>query len=235
MKANRTIPNQEQSLGRLRKMIKDKLGPGIWGLIKESHNFTHEEILFLFSRVFTTFGIDYIKEIRTSFPDCICVKDNKEYTIEFEPLLSSFRDHINKDDLSICHCIVCWKDDLDSYNILRQEIEKNNIEVIELKTFYEEEKIKDRFSNYEWSRKDLESLSKKQLLALRSFILLKSDILTSIEISKSTDIKGKALGGVIGGFKYKKEPLIQKHPDGWQFNKKYREKIIGVLKKFELI
>lgn len=235
MKVEREIPNQEQSLGRLRKILKDKLGTGIWGLKKENQLFTHEEILFLFSRIFQAFGIDYIKEIRTSYPDCICIKDNKEYTIEFESLLSTFRNHINNDDLSKCNCIICWEDDLDRYNNIRLEIDKNNIEVIELKRLYEENKIKDRFKSYEWNRKDFESLSKSQLLILKAFIVLDSDILSSDKISDSTGIRGRALGGPLGNLKHYKEALINKHPDGWQLNRKYRDKIIEVLRKFKYI
>jgi hypothetical protein len=66
------------------------LGEGIWGLEKKD-NFTHEEILFLFARVFPIFGIDYIKLIRTNYPDCICVMDGNEVGIEIESVLSSFR------------------------------------------------------------------------------------------------------------------------------------------------
>lgn len=235
MSIEREIRNQEQSLGRLRKILKDKLGKGIWGLKKENEPFSHEEILFLFSRIFQAFGIDYIKEIRQSYPDCICIKDDKEYTIELEPVLSGFRDHIYKDDLSKCNCIICWKDDLERYNNIRQEIDKNNIEVIELKILYEENKIKDRFKSYEWKRKDFERLPKNKLLILKAFIVSNSDILSSDKISDSTGLRGKALGGPLGNLGVYKEPLINRHPDGWQLNKKYRKNIIEVLKRFNYI
>jgi hypothetical protein len=237
MNVEREIPNQEQSLGRLRKVLKDKLGTGIWGLKKENEKFTHEEILFLFSRIFQMFGIDYIKEIRQNFPDCICIKDDKEYTIELEPVLSGFSEHIRnkRHDLSKCNCIICWKDDLEHYNYIRQEIDKYNIEVIELKRLYEENKIKDRFKSYEWKRKDFERLPKNKLLILKAFILKNKDILSTDEISDSTELKGKALGGPLGNLGVYKEPLINKHPDGWQLNKKYKENIIEVLKRFKYI
>lgn len=221
---------------RLRKAIKDNLGVGIWVLNKEDENFTHEEILFLFSRIFPVFGIDYIKEIRTNFPDCICVKDDQDIAIEFEPILSSFRDHISKDDLSKCHYIVCWKDDLELHNPIREEIIKNKIAVIQLKQFYEEGKVKSRIKSIEWNEKDFDKLSENQLKALYAFIALDKDILTREDISKYINVKGKGLGGVLGGFKSSKEWLVRVHPKGgWQFNKKYRQKIIDTIKKFEII
>ena len=237
MRVEREILNQEQTVGILRKLVNDKYGPGIWGLKKENEKFSHEEMLFLFSRIFQAFGIDYIKEVRQTFPDCICIKADKEYTVELEPELSSFKEHINNPnhDLSKCNCIVCWKDDLDHYNNMRQKIDKNNIEVYELEKYYEENKIKDRFKSYEWKRKDFRKIPKNKLLILRAFIVSKEDILSTDHISKSAGIKGKALGGPLGNLGAHKEPLVTKHPDGWQLNKKYRENIIEVLKEFKYI
>ena len=34
-----------------------------------------------------------MKKVRTEYPDCICSKDGQEVGIEFEPVLSSFKNH----------------------------------------------------------------------------------------------------------------------------------------------
>lgn len=112
----------QAQVARLKAISRDKLGEGIWGLKKTKDKFTHEEIIFLFSRIFNALGFDYIKEIRTEYPDCICVRENKEVGIEFEPILSSFADHIQKHDLNSCQYIVCWKDDLNPSDSILQEI-----------------------------------------------------------------------------------------------------------------
>lgn len=56
---------KEQSLkaqvGILKKIVNDKLGEGFWGLKKEKDKFTHEEIVFLFARIFRALGFDHIK------------------------------------------------------------------------------------------------------------------------------------------------------------------------------
>lgn len=204
----RELISLKQQNARLRKAIKDQLGVRIWGLNKEGEIFTHEEIVFLFSRVFPVFGIDYVKEIRTNFPDCLCVKDGEDIAIEFEPVLSSFRDHITKDDLSRCHYIVCWKDDLEPYSPIMEEITKNNITVIQLKQFYEEGKVRSRRKSLEWNKKDFERLSTNQLNLLFSFITLNKEILTREEISSQIKVKGKALGGTLAGYTTSKEWLL---------------------------
>lgn len=228
---SKQVESLKQQNARLRKVVKDKLGREVWGLDKKD-KFTHEEIVFLFARVFPVFGIDYIKKVRSSYPDCICVKDDKEIAIEFEPVLSSFRDHINKDKLTQCQYIVCWKDDLELHSPIKEEIQKHDITVIELRRFYEEGKVKDRTKSLEWSRKDMQRFTENQLKLLYAFVALEKDILTSEEISKFTKVKGKALGGVIGGFTQSKEWIIRKHPRGWQFNKKYKQKVIEVVREF---
>lgn len=228
---SKQVESLRQQNARLWKAIKDKLGSGVWGLDKKD-NFTHEEIVFLFARVYPAFGIDYIKEVRSSYPDCICIKNGEEIAIEFEPVLSSFRDHIQKDDLGKCQYIVCWQDDLESYSPIKEEIQKHDINIIKLKDFYEEGKVKDRSKSLDWSLKDMQRLTENQIKLLYAFIANDKDILTSKEISKFIGVKGKALGGVIGGFKTTKEWLIRKHPRGWQFNKKYKHKIIKIVSEF---
>ncbi len=128
----------------MKKVVKDKLDLGVWGLNKKGDSFTHEEIVFLFARIFPVFGFEYIEKVRTSFPDCIAVKDDQEVSIEFEPKLSLFADHVGKHDLKKCQYIVCWKDDLEPYDSLGKKIIDNNITVIQLKKYFEEGKVKRR-------------------------------------------------------------------------------------------
>ena len=74
-----------------------------------------------------------------------------------------------------------------------------------------------------------------KLKALYAFIALDKEILTLEEISKFIDIKGQVLGGILGTYMASKEWLIRKHPSGgWQFNQKYKQKVIDTVKKFNL-
>lgn len=219
----------------LRKVAKDNLGKGVWGLNKDNDKFSHEEIVFLFARVFPVFGIDYVKEVRTEFPDCVCMKDGEEITIEFEPILSSFADHIKKDDLSKCKWIVCWEDNLDLHNNIRDEIKNHNIKVIELKMFYEENRIKSRTRSFEWSRKEIGKLSHNRLKLLKAYISLGKDNLTKDEIIRETGISGKALGPVLGSYPPTKDWLIRHHPKGGiEFNVKYKKIVIDIIREFEI-
>jgi hypothetical protein len=226
----------KQQIARLRKVARDQLGEGFWGLRKDAQNFTHEEIIFLFARVFSAYGIDYIREIRTNYPDCICVKEAQEIGIEFEPLLSSFQSHLAKnDDLTKCQYIVCWKDDLEIHSPLRQEIERHNINVIELEHLYKDFRIKKRNQSIEWTESEMERLGVNQLKVLNAFISLDKDILKKEDIGDSVNIHGRGLGGALKGFTEmakRKEWLVRKHPMGWQFNKKYRQKVVSTIKKF---
>jgi len=234
METNESISLRQQN-ARLRKAVKDKLGPGIWGLDKGGENLTHEEIVFLFARVFPAFGIDYIKEIKTNYPDCICVKGDKDIRIEFEPLLSAFQDHINKDDLSKCQYIVCWMNDLSPYHNIQEEIDKNNITIIELKQLYEEGRVRSRYKSLEWSKKDFERLGTNKLKTLYAFIDLNKDRLTKAEIGDYIGIHGRGLGGVIGTFTKNKDWVVREHPSGgWEFNQKYKQEVIETVKKFKL-
>jgi hypothetical protein len=222
----------------LSKIANDNLGDGVWGLKRDDNKFSHEEILFLFARIFPVLGIDYIIKVRTEFPDCICMKGGEEFTIELEPLLSNFKDHLYKHEINKCNCIVCWKDDLGRYDSLIKELENHNIEVIELEKYYEELKIKDRKTSLEWGLEDIKKLGTNQLRILKCFIDYDKDILTTenlIEYFKGRDyLQGKSLGGAITGFtqRKKKEPLISIHHKGWLLNSKYKDKIIQTLKNF---
>lgn len=230
----------ESQVGRLKKVVKDTLGEGLWGLKKDSKKFTHEEILFLFARVFPVYGIDYIKEVRTEYPDCICVKEGKEIGIEFEVELSSFRDHLTKHDLSKCQYVVCWKDDLELYNPMREEIEKNGIEVLELQKLYEEGKVKTRKTSLVVDQALIDGLAENQLKVLKAFIDANKHLLTKDEIAEATGVHGKSLGGPLGGFMILRKSMVdwivRKRPDRvtWEFNKKHRDKIIATLKKFRI-
>jgi hypothetical protein len=124
---------------RLKKIVRDPLGEGIWGLKKEDNKFTHEEIGFLFARIFYALGFDYVKKVRTEFPDCICYREGQEVGIEFEPALSLSRDHIQKHNLDSCQYIICWEDNLESYDPMIDEIKGKHIKVIELKKIFEEQ------------------------------------------------------------------------------------------------
>jgi hypothetical protein len=230
MPTEETSERQQNAI--LRKVIKDRLGEGIWGLDKKE-SFTHEEILFLFARVFPVLGVDYVKEVRTKYPDCICVMDGKDIGIEFEPVLSSFQDHISKDDLSKCQYIVCWKNDLDPNSNIQREIHKHNIQVFQLRDFYEAVRVKDRIKAEVWTRKDFENLSTNQLKVLYSFIRLDKEILTNDEIREFAKLEGKTLGPLLTSFSKKVDWLVRKHPSGgWQFNQTYRPLVEDTLRKF---
>jgi hypothetical protein len=228
------LKSLEQQVAILKKVVRDKLGTGIWGLDKKE-NFTHEEIVFLFARVFPVFGIDFIKEIRTVYPDCICVKDGKEVAIEFEPLLSSCKDHVNNKELYKCQYIVCWKNDLPLHSSIQKEIDENNIQVLQLKEFYEANIVKDRIKPVVWTRKDMEKLKTNQLKVLSAFIEIDQEILTNDEIGNHIRIAGKTLGPVLSSFTKNQDWLIRKHHSGgWQFNMRYKQEVIDTLKKFPI-
>jgi len=220
----------------LRKIARDQLGEGIWGLRKDIQRFTHEEIVFLFARVFSLYGIDYVKEIRTNYPDCICVKEAQEIGIEFEALLSGFQSHLaNSDDLTKCQYIVCWKDDVEIHSPLRHEIERHKINVLELERLYNDFRVKRRSQSVEWTENEMARLKPNQLKVLNVFISLDRDVLKTGDIGDSLNIHGRALGGALKGFTEmakRKEWLVRKHPMGWQFNKKYRQKVVTTIKEF---
>lgn len=220
---------------RLRTIIRDKLGEGIWGL-EEKEKFTHEEIVFLFARIFSALGFDYIKQIRTEYPDCICVKDNKEVRVEFEPVLSAFRDHIGKDDLNLCKYIVCWKDDLDLDDSILEEAKKFNIEIIELERIFKEGKIRDKDKSMAI---DISKLRENQLMILKAFINLGKEILTMQEIADATGFYEKAFAGAISGLtqrqKGKIDWIVRQRPDKrWEMNPQHRSTVVETLKKFKM-
>jgi hypothetical protein len=227
-------------ISTLRRLASDKLGKGIWGLTERDDKFTHEEIAFLFARIFPALGIDQIITIRSKFPDCICITDDGiEIGIELEPSLSSFGDHINKHDLTKCHCIVCWNDDLELHSTTQKAIKEHQIEVIELQTLYKDIKVTKKSHKTGITQKDIDKLTYKQLRALKAFIRIGKDILTKEEILRELGISGKGLGGSLKGFpelaKRKHDWLVRQRPDKkWQFNTKHKDKVIKKIKEFDI-
>jgi hypothetical protein len=223
-------------LAKCRAIARDRLGHGVWGL-EEKDKFTHEEIVFLFARIFPYLGFNHIKRVRTDFPDCIGVIEDKEVGIEFEPALSSFKNHIEKDDLSLCQYIVCWEDDVSLYDPIGEEIKKFNIRIIQLKKIYEEIGLK----RLQKGPIDIDKLKLKpnQLKILKAFIDLGTNTLTMEEIAEATGIHGKALGGPLGAFillqKGKIGPwILRQLPDKkWELNSQHRSKIIERLKELK--
>ena len=223
----------------LKRIARDKLGTGIWGL-ETKNKFTHEEIVFLFARIFRALGFDYIKKIRTEFPDCICIRDNKqdkEVGVEFEPVLSYFGDHLQKHNLNLCQYIVCWENDLKYNDSISEEIRKYNIEVLELKKIYEGliriiDKDKDKGI-------DLSKLREIQLKILKAFIRRDKDILTKEEIAEESGIQGKRLGGPFGSFvllqRTRNDWLVRQRPDRkWEINPKHKTDIKAILERFNI-
>lgn len=223
----------------LRKLATDELGEGIWGLAKEpTASFSHEEIVFLFARVFQALGFDTIQEIRTQYPDCIATKSGELKHIEFEPLLSSFQSHLSKDDLSICDYIICWDDDLPLDHHLKSVLRENGIEVIELKEIYRKTRIKRKPpTSIEYREKDIRRLTEKQLKILSAFVRTGKSFLTKQQLAEATGLVGRALGGALKGFPEQAETrdwLLRKTPKGWQFNDKYRRMVERVVNEFSI-
>ena len=239
--SEKLIARLKQQVAIHRKISSDKLGKGYWGLTKEpDQKFTHEEILFLFARVFSLIGFDSIKHIRTNYPDVIAIQDDLKKNIEIETTLSSFKHHISQnDDLSICDYVLCWNDDLDRIDDLREILRDNNIEVIELEKFYEITKKKEpRMRPVVYTQKDIERLADGQLKLLSAFVTSEKTVLTRNELKEMLGNPGKALGGWIGSFTAQsrtKEWLIRKAPWGYQFNEKYRTLVEKVLREFGYI
>ena len=178
------------------------LGDGIWGLKKDkdSETFTHEEIVFLFARVFDLLGFDYVKEVKTGFPDCISARDGKKVGVEFEPMLSSFEDHLNKHDLSMCNYIVCWRNDLPIFDKIRKAVEEHNIEVIELSHIYREKGLKNKKRTFAITNNDIIGFTPYEKSILRAFIANNADTLTKEQMTSATGLEGKTLGGAVSGF-----------------------------------
>ena len=233
------IESLQAQVSRSKKIIKDILGEGIWGLKKEDNKFTHEEIGFLFARLFYALGFDYVKKVRTEFPDCICHREGQEVGIEFEPVLSLFRDHIRKHDLDLCRYIICWENDLEPYDSMMDEIKEKHIEVIELKKIYEGQKISNRYSKKVITQADIDKFSQNKLKVLKAFVASGKDILTKEEISHELGISGRGLGGALKGFteleRGKIDWIVRQRPDrNWEINPQHKNNIIATLEKYHI-
>jgi len=233
------IESLQAQVSRSKKIIKDVLGEGIWGLKKEDNRFTHEEIVFLFARMFYALGFDYVKKVRTEFPDCLCWREGQEVGIEFEPVLSSFREHIRKHDLDSTQYIICWENDLETYDSMIDEIKAKHIEVIELKKIYEEHRISNRCSKKVITQADIDKFTPNKLKVLKAFIESGKDILTKEEISDELGISGRGLGGVLKAFteleRRKIDWIVRQRPDRkWEINPQHKNNIRATLKKYQI-
>jgi len=222
------ITTLEARIRGLKGAASRTLGKGFWGLKKEKEDFSHEEIVFLFARIFNSLAFDYVKEIKVPFPDCVCIEDNDQKGIEFEVKLSDFSNHLNSPNLKKCQYIVCWENDLDSDNPLYETIKSNNIGIIELKRKYDEGKIKSLKSQLAYSDRDLLRLSDNAKKILRAFIASGKNELTRDEIKELTELQGQGLGGALSGFTQRenKEWLVRrKGRSMYSFNTNYKDKI----------
>jgi len=71
---------------------------------------THEEMMFLFSKMHEKIGFPYILKIQTAYPDVEALDEDRTVKkIEIETFASQF-DH----DLKGCDFIVCWENDLET-------------------------------------------------------------------------------------------------------------------------
>ena len=85
---------------------------------------THEEIMFLFSKMHEKIGFPYITQIQTAYPDVLAIdSDRKVRRIEIENFASQF-DH----DPKGCDYIVCWENDLET-------VQEGWPEIIQLKDY----------------------------------------------------------------------------------------------------
>jgi len=82
--SNKELKSLRQSCNKLRGMLADKLGKGYWGIGIRDDFPTHEEIIFLFSKIHLSLGFETINKIQTEFPDCDAIRDGNTITIEFE-------------------------------------------------------------------------------------------------------------------------------------------------------
>ncbi len=234
----KTIERLQAKQATLIKLANDNLGVGYWGLEKKK-KITHEEVVFLFARVFDSLdlGLTSIEEIRTGYPDCIANKNGKQKFIEFEPKSSQFKEHIRKkDDLKKCNYIICWEDDLDKDSPTKEKIKANGIEIKALKPLCDEFKTKKSIREFKWTEDDIRKIKLSRLKVLSAFIKADKNLLTPKEIGKLSGITGRALGGSLTGFfQEKKERLIDHSPYGYKLNEKYKDRIKKVLVDNEII
>lgn len=224
----------KQSNASLRRVSSGELGLGYWGLNPpDNRKISHEEIVFLFSKVHISLGFESILFIQTDYPDCLALKGGQKKYIEFEPKLSAF-DH---KDLSACNYIICWEDDLDESNLLKKRIKDAKIEIIELKKYWNLTKTAKRKKSFEWNKRDFEKMKPEKIKILSAFIKSGNEFLTDEEVQEYSGKKGKSYGGAKKGFfeHKEREKLIQEVKNGLKINKKYWNVIKEVLIERELL
>lgn len=226
-----------QSLNKLKGMLANKMGRGYWGVEIRDDFPTHEEMVFLFSKIHLSLGFEIIKKVQTEFPDCEAIKNGDAITIEFEPKLSAFKDHRN--EMKKCNCIICWEDDLEEYNSIKEEIRKHNIEIISLKDIWEQFKIKEAIpKRIEWTDKDFRKLSELQLRILSAFIVEDKDSMTKDEIQQVSKATGKPTGGALSGLlahTNKRYPILKQYSHKYVLDSRCRLLLTKVLKECKMI
>ena len=71
---------------------------------------SHEEVMFLFSKLHEKIGFPYITKIQKEYPDVFALDDNRKIIrMEIETYASQFEGH----DPKGCDVIVCWENDLE--------------------------------------------------------------------------------------------------------------------------
>jgi len=235
---DRELRSLQQLVARLRGLTRQRLGEGVWGLEKEpTASFSHEEIVFLFARIFQALDLDTVQEIRTQYPDCVARMDDQVKYIEFEPFLSSFRPHAANDDLGMCDYIICWVDDLQPHDDLRNLLVENEIEVIELRDIYEKTRPEDTLPPlpFRYTEDDIRRLPGKKLRMLWAFARTGESFLTKEQLAEVTGVRGRGLGGALKGFTEqakRRDWLLRQWGDGlWEFNDYYRAMVERVLRQ----
>lgn len=231
----------KQGRASLRRKATQELGIGYWGLKEKSDdNISHEEIVFLFAKIHDRLGFQAIRLIQTPYPDCIAIKDNEEKRIEFEVKTTDFYPK-HRGAESSCNYIICWVDDKDTNVELKETLEQHNIEVIELKSWWQKtHAVKKIPKNLKWTKDEIRELPLSKLIVLKALTSDKAEnnnyFLTKNELSELACM-GKALGAAVGKFKYPqgKEELVKAMSGGYNFNSKYLDAVKAAIKEIEEI
>ncbi len=222
------IARLKQANASLRRASRKHLGPGYWGLAPgedQDRKFTHEEIVFLFARVWDMLGFDSVQLVQTEYPDCTVLEDGEQKHIEFEPYISAATEqHILGHDLSKCDYIVCWEDTLPPHSRLKQEIAKRAVAVIELSELCGEPGEEPSGAK-PLTRKEFDELSQTQQRILWAFVSIEDPnrILTAEEIRRIAGLarKKQRIGGPLAGLRNRE--LLRtvgkiEGKKGWQLN-----------------
>ena len=113
-----------------------------------------------------------IEQCSGSFPDCIARRDGEEVGIEFELLASNFFDHKHdeNENLTKCHLIVCWKNDIKYKTETKNgktllNINGHEVEVMELNEVVEKLKNSGYFFILEGERPGLEEPNEERFFS----------------------------------------------------------------------